>query len=252
MTLKVDRLSRSFDGLRAVADCSFEVRPGTITALIGPNGAGKTTVFNLIAGFLRPDAGAVWFRGRRIDGLAPHRIARHGVVRAFQIPRDLRTMTVVESLKLVPPGQIGESPIQPFLRWRRIREQEAELAASARRTLALVGLSQMADAEVRTLSGGQKKLWELARVLMSDAPMILLDEPAAGVNPALLQRIGEIVQQACRSGRTILLVEHNMKFVRTVAQHVIVMAEGTVLVEGPFSEIVAHPAVARAYLGRAA
>src|SRR3990172_7210222 len=178
--LEVQRVVKSFDGVRAVNDCSSQVQAGTVTGLIGPNGAGKTTLFNLITGFLRPTSGRIVFRDERIDGLPPHRIFRRGIVRTFQIPRELKQMTVLENLMLVPSDQAGEKLWNPWFLPFRVAREEREIRDKALDILEFVDLWHLRDEYATNLSSGQKKLLELARTLMADPEMILLDEPGAG------------------------------------------------------------------------
>jgi len=248
--LKLTGVAKSFGGLAAVHDCSYEVGANSITCLIGPNGAGKTTTFNLISGFDGCDAGEISFNGTRISGLAAHQIARLGLVRTFQTPRSLNSLSALESLKMAPPNDALERMWAPYVHFRRIVRRERELDAEAREVLDLVGLSQQAESPGRTLSGGQKKLLELARAIMFGAKLILLDEPTAGVNPVIIGNIVTLLRRLRDRKIAMFIVEHNMEFVREISDRVIVMAEGAPLTEGSFDEIRAHPLVADAYLGR--
>ncbi|GAG37671.1 unnamed protein product, partial [marine sediment metagenome] len=187
--LKIEDLQKSFGGVKAVDRCSLKVKQGSITGLIGPNGAGKTTLFNLITGFYRPDRGAIWFLRDRIDGLPPHRVARRAIARTFQIPRELKEMTVLENMMLIPPAQKGEKVWNSFFRPAQVRRQEREIMEEALRVLEFVELIRLRNEYAQSLSSGQKKLLELARTLMSDPKMILLDEPGAGVNPTLMKKL---------------------------------------------------------------
>jgi branched-chain amino acid transport system ATP-binding protein len=226
------------------------VRPGTITGLIGPNGAGKTTLFNLLTGFLRPDGGRVVFEGRDVTGLEPHRVFRRGMCRTFQIPREFKDLTVLENLLVVPSDQAGERLWGPWLRPGRVRAEEARIAGRARETLALVGLAEAAGQPAWTLSGGQKKLLELARAMMADPRLLLLDEPGAGVNPTQMRELVRYVRWlAAERGVTILLIEHDMDLVMSVCDPVIVMSEGRTLAEGPPEAVRRDPRVLQAYLG---
>ena len=248
--LSVDQVVKSFGGLRAVNGCSFAVERGTITGLIGPNGAGKTTLFGLITGFHRPDSGRIRFAGADITGLSPHRIFHHGLCRTFQIPREHGSMTVLENLMLVPPRQYGERLWNPLLRPGLVRRQEAEVREKAHEVLEFVTLDHLTHEYASNLSGGQKKLLELARTLMADPQMILLDEPAAGVNPTLMEKIAEkIVQLREERGITFLLIEHDMSLVMRLCDPVIVMSQGAKLAEGEPESIRNDPRVLEAYLG---
>ena len=242
---------KSFGGLRAVDGCSFSVAEGSITALIGPNGAGKTTVFHLVSGLLRPDSGDIRFRGERVDGLRPHRVSCRGITRTFQIPRELERLTVLENVLLYGKGQSGERLPAVFFDRPRFWRQERALVRRAEEILGLVQLAELAQEYAAHLSGGQKKLLELARVLMADPALVLLDEPGAGVNPALMARLVEAIQADNRRGRTFLVIEHDMDLVMTLSHHVIVMSQGRRLAEGPFAQIRRNDDVLEHYFGRA-
>ena len=193
--LDVQAVTKSFEGLRAVNECSLQVSKGTITGLIGPNGAGKTTLFNIVTGFLKPTSGRIVFAGGRIDGLPPHKVFDRGIVRTFQIPRELKQMTVLENLMLVPAGQSGERLWNPWLLPFRVRRQEREIRDKALDVLEFVNLWHLRNEYASTLSSGQKKLLELARTLMCDPQLILLDEPGAGVNPTLMKSLALLVER---------------------------------------------------------
>ena len=234
-------LSKSFGGIKAVNDCSFEVEEGSISALIGPNGAGKTTVFNLICGLLKPESGCIQFNGGRIDGLQPHKVTRKGISRTFQITRDLMEMTLLENL-IVQSQTSGFSDLFQGSMLDHEKEHAMEL-------LEFVGITHLANEKSKNLSYGQKKLMEFAAALMAKPRLILLDEPAGGVNPALLDEIIERIHLLNKQGITFLIVEHNMDVVMNLCDPVIVMAYGTVLVHGPPQEIQNNEAVLEAYLG---
>ena len=248
--LEVEDVTKAFGGVRAVNRCNLSVRRGTITGLIGPNGAGKTTLFNLITGFLRPSGGRILFQGERIDGLPPHRIFHRGVVRTFQIPRELKTMTVLENLMLVPPGQVGEQIWNPWLFAFRVSRQERRIYEKALEVLEFVDLIHLRDEYAANLSGGQKKLLELARTLMCDPQMILLDEPGAGVNRVLMRKLVENIEVLRReAGITFFVIEHDMDLVTRLCNPVIVMSQGERLAEGSPEEIKQDERVLEAYLG---
>ena len=248
--IEVQSLIKQFGGHRAVDGASFYVETGTVTGLIGPNGAGKTTCFNCIAGFLRCDGGRVRFDGHDITGAPPHRIFRRGLTRTFQIPQELASLSVLENLLLVPGGQSGERLWGPLLRPGLVRRQEAANVARAREVLELVELAPLMRDPAGSLSGGQRKLLELARALMSRPRMILLDEPGAGVNPTLARRLTDhIARVRDEMGVTFLLIEHDMDLVARICDPVIVMTNGEVLVEGPPSAVLANATVQEAYLG---
>jgi len=248
--LKVDGVTKSFGGLKAVNECTLAVARGSITGLIGPNGAGKTTLFNIVTGFLKPDAGRIGFQGERIDGLAPHRIFHKGLVRTFQIPRELKSMSVVENLMLVPRNQAGEHVWNPLLFNGRVARQEEVNFAKASQVLEFVDLVHLRDEYAGNLSGGQKKLLELARTLMCDPKMILLDEPGAGVNRTLMRKLAEDIQRLrTELGVTFFLIEHDMDLVARLCDRVIVMSEGARLAEGTPDEVRSDARVLEAYLG---
>ena len=248
--LSVQGLTKSFGGLMAVNSVSLDVIPGTITGLIGPNGAGKTTLFNLVSGRYKSEAGAIYFNGDRVDGLPPHKIFHRGICRTFQISRELKLMTVLENLMLVPSGQSGENLLNTWLRPWRVRAQERELMEKALEVLRFVDLVDLKDEYAGNLSVGQKRLLELARTMMADPRLIMLDEPGAGVNPTLLKRLVEYIQRlAFEQGVTIFLIEHDMDLVMSTCAPVIVMSSGRKLTEGPPDVIRRDPQVLEAYLG---
>jgi branched-chain amino acid transport system ATP-binding protein/neutral amino acid transport system ATP-binding protein len=236
--LKVKSAVKEFSGFRAVDECSFEVEKNTITGLIGPNGAGKTTMFNLIAGSLDLDQGEVYFSEQKVNNFAPHQIARLGLARTFQIPKTLKKMTVMENLMLVPSGQSGENLWNSWFNSAKVSREEKSVEAKAFETLEFLEMTHLADEMAVNLSGGQKKLLELGRALMADPELIMLDEPGAGVNPTLLNKIAEI-----------LLIEHNMDLIMNICDRVIVMNDGKHLVEGTPAEVKSNPRVLEAYLG---
>ena len=248
--LDVRTVTKSFEGLRAVSECSLQVRRGTITGLIGPNGAGKTTLFNLITGFLKPTAGAIAFAGERIDGLPPHRVFDKGIVRTFQIPRELKLMTVLENLMLVPAEQAGERLWNAWFLPFRVGRQEREIRDKALEVLEFVNLWHLRHEYASNLSSGQKKLLELARTLMGDPRLILLDEPGAGVNPTLMKSLVALIERLRdESGITFFLIEHDMDLVARLCNPVIVMSSGEKIAEGPPDEVVRDERVLEAYLG---
>jgi len=248
--LVVDGLRRHFGGLRAVDGAGFEVRPRTVTALIGPNGAGKTTLFNVVSGFLRPDAGQISFAGQDIAGRSPHTIARMGLVRTFQLTRVLAKMKVLDNMMLAAPDQPGERLYNALFRPMTSRRREREVRAQALELLERVGLASHADAYAATLSGGQRKLLELARALMARPTMVMLDEPMAGVNPTLGRRLLVYLDELRdEQGLTVLFVEHDMEVVMGVSDEVIVMSEGRVISQGPPDAVQSDRRVIDAYLG---
>ena len=247
--LELENVVRTFGALRAVDGVSLRVQKASITGLIGPNGAGKTTLFNTIAGNHSPDEGTIRLNDSRVDGLRPDQIFHRGLGRTFQIPRPLGTLTVLENMLLVPINQTGETFWNTWLRRGRIRAQDAANLEKAREVIEFVGLSRLADAPARVLSGGQQKLLELARILMVDPSIILLDEPAAGVNPVLLESLVERIQALHQRGVTFLLIEHNMDMVMQLCNPVIVMAQGRVVMEGAPEAVRTDARVIDAYLG---
>ncbi len=248
--LEVRDLVKNFGGLRAIDHCSLSVREGTITGLIGPNGAGKTTLFNLITGFLQPDSGRVLADGQDITSLPPHGVFRRGICRTFQIPREHGTMTVLENLMLVAPDQAGEQFWNCWLRPGLVRRQEREIRDRAMEVLEFVDLARLAHEYAGRLSGGQKKLLELARTLMANPRLVLLEEPAAGVNRTLMKKLAENIEYLRRErGITFLLIEHDMDLVMELCNPVIVMSEGRRLMEGRPEEVRRDPRVLEAYLG---
>lgn len=249
--LNVEHLTTRFDALVAVDDVSFTIQPGTITGLIGPNGAGKSTLFNTIAGEIKAAAGCVTFNKQRIDRLSPDAIFRRGLVRTFQVPRPFPEMNVLENLMLAAPGQAGESCWAPILRPAKVRQQEAELADRAHELLQFMTLDSHAQSAAGQLSGGQHKLLELARVLMSEPAMIMLDEPAAGINPTLTELLIDRIHTLNERGMTFLIIEHNMEFIMRHCDPIIAMANGRIIFEGSSSAAMASSVLIDSYLGEA-
>ncbi|MGQ2980472.1 MAG: ABC transporter ATP-binding protein [Polaromonas sp.] len=247
--LQLENVVKTFGALRAVDGVSLKVEKSTITGLIGPNGAGKTTLFNAIAGNHVPDGGSIMLGGQEIAGLRADQVFHRGLGRTFQIPRPLGTLTVLENMLLVPGGQVGEKFWNTWLRRGRVRAQDAANLDKAREVVEFVGLASLADQPARVLSGGQQKLLELARILMVNPSVILLDEPAAGVNPVLLETLIERIVELNRRGITFLLIEHNMDMVMRLCNPVIVMAQGKVVMQGTPDEVRRDPRVVEAYLG---
>jgi len=246
----VENVSKSFGGLKAVRDCSLEIADGAITGLIGPNGAGKSTLFGIIAGFIRLDTGRIVLDGRDITRVKPHRLFHLGLIRTFQIPHEFSRMTVRENLMLVPPRQRGERLTTAWLRWGAVRAQEVEIADKADEVLDFLQLAPLADELAGRLSGGQKKLLDIGRAMMTDAKVVLLDEPGAGVNRTLLAQITHTIRRLNEErGYTFCLIEHDMDMIAELCDPVICMAQGTVLAQGTMAEIRANEAVREAYLG---
>lgn len=239
---------RRFGGLTAVNVEELRIQRGAITALIGPNGAGKTTFFNLLTGFDAPDGGNVELNGDPINGVASHRLAARGMVRTFQLTKALSRLTVLENMKLGAKNQPGEKFLRALFSplWT---PREDEVEAQARALLDRFNMSHMTDQFAGTLSGGQRKLVEMARALMTEPELVMLDEPMAGVNPALTQSLLGHVKQLRAEGRTVVFVEHDMDVVRDISDWVVVMAEGVIIAEGTPDAIASNQAVVEAYLG---
>ncbi|MDP8959816.1 MAG: ABC transporter ATP-binding protein [Actinomycetota bacterium] len=248
--LAVSDLRKSFGGVRAVDGLDLEVREHEIVGLIGPNGAGKTTAFNLITGALRPDGGSVRLRGVEVAGFRPHEIARRGLIRSFQVPRIFERMTVLENMLLAARDRSDTHLLHTLVAPREARMRESRSAAEAMERLERFGLDHLAQEFAGVLSGGQRKLLGLARALMAEPTLLLLDEPAAGVNPALAGEIAARLLGLRAEGITLLVVEHNLGFLGQIADRVVVMAEGQVLTEGSMAEVRRHHEVLEAYLGR--
>ena len=246
--LLADKIQKNFGGVVAVDVEHIEVQRGSITALIGPNGAGKTTLFNLLTGFDTPDTGEWRFDGRSMEKIVAHKTASMGMIRTFQLTKSLTKMSVIENMKLGATHQVGEkwwNGLLPF-RWRK---QEQIIEQRADELLKRFKLDHMRGEYAGTLSGGQRKLLEMARALMTNPRLVMLDEPMAGVNPALKQSLLEHIRGLRDDGMTVLFVEHDMDMVNDVSDWVIVMAEGRVIAEGTPAQISSNPAVIEAYLG---
>ena len=244
----IDDVSRTFGGLKAVDVKHLEIPRGAITALIGPNGAGKTTLFNLMTGFDTPDTGTWSFSGENLAGVPAFKVAQMGQVRTFQLTKALSLLTVLDNMKLGAKKQKGEKILQslfPFL-WK---SQDDEIEQRALELLERFKLVKLKDEFAASLSGGQRKLLEMARALMSEPTLVMLDEPMAGVNPALTESLLGHILDLKAQGMTVLFVEHDMHMVRHIADWVVVMAEGAVIAEGPPDTVMKNPAVIDAYLG---
>ncbi|MEY4451433.1 MAG: hypothetical protein RLZZ380_554 [Actinomycetota bacterium] len=245
--LVADNVTRQFGGLTAVNVEHLEIPRGKITALIGPNGAGKTTLFNLLTGFDKPNTGSWQFEGKNLAGVPSYKVARRGMVRTFQLTKSLNAMTVIENMRLGAQKQSGENLFAGIAQmWR---SQEARITEAADNLLARFKLDAKREDYAGSLSGGQRKLLEMARALMSEPKLIMLDEPMAGVNPALTQSLLEHIKGLKANGTTVLFVEHDMHMVRHISDWVIVMAEGKVVAEGEPSVVMKDQAVIDAYLG---
>jgi len=247
--LRVAGVSKAFGAVRVLHEVELDAAPGAITGIIGPNGAGKSTLLYVIGGLLKPDAGRIILEGADITAVVPYKRALRGLVRTFQISRELGELTVLENLLFARPHQTGESVLKAFAFPRRVRREERAAADRARAILERVGLWRLADQPARGLSGGQKKLLELCRALMLDPKVILLDEPAAGVSPPMRAEISHVIRALCDQGITFVIVEHDMDMVASICERVYVFAEGTNLTCGSFKEIAADRRVVDAYLG---
>jgi branched-chain amino acid transport system ATP-binding protein len=247
--LRIENVARRFGANRAVDGVSLSVARGSITGLIGPNGAGKTTLFNLVAGALAPHQGRIELDGVRIDHEPAERRIARGLARTFQIPRPFKAMSVLDTVLAAGQGQRGEHMLPNWLAPRAVARQERALAERARECLAFLTLATLADRPAGILSGGQRKLLELARVLMAEPKLVLLDEPAAGVAPPLLETIMQRVQALKAAGTTFLVIEHHMPLIALLCGTVHVMAAGRLLASGTPAQVVADPRVQDAYLG---
>jgi neutral amino acid transport system ATP-binding protein len=248
--LQATNLSKSFGGIKAVNNACLEVRKGSITGLIGPNGAGKTTLFNLLANFIEADQGEILFDHQPIHHLPSHKIAQLGFIRTFQVARVLSRLSVLENMLLATPNQTGENFFQVWLHQKTLRVEERANKARAMDILESVGLAAKAHDYAGALSGGQRKLLEMARTLMTNPKLILLDEPAAGVNPTLINQICEHIVNWNQQGISFLIIEHNMDVIMSLCDRVWVLAEGTNLASGTPAEIQSNDLVLEAYLGQ--
>ncbi len=248
--LIVDGLRKAFGGLQAVDVEHLEIQRGTITSIIGPNGAGKTTLFNLLTGFDEADEGDWTLDGSALIGVPAFQVARKGMVRTFQLTRVLPRLTVIENMLVAARNQPGERLFGAlFGRWRSVEKENEQ---RAREILEQFGLTRVADDYAGELSGGQRKLLEMARVLMVHPTLVMLDEPTAGVNPALIQSLLGHITSLRDAGMTVVFVEHDMDVVQSISDWVVVVAEGRVIAEGPPGEIARNPVVIEAYLGASA
>lgn len=248
--ISISGVNKHFGGIHAVRDASLKIETGSVTGLIGPNGAGKTTLFNVIAGLYKPDSGTVQLDGQDITGLPPHELFALGLLRTFQIAHEFSSLTVRENLMMVPQDQSGERLIDAWLQPAKIRQEEAVLIAKANEVISFLQLDPVANERAGNLSGGQKKLLELGRTMMTDAKIVFLDEVGAGVNRTLLNHIGDSILRLNREqGYTFCMIEHDMEFISRLCDPVIVMAEGGVLATGSADEIRNNEDVIEAYLG---
>jgi branched-chain amino acid transport system ATP-binding protein len=248
--LEIDDVVKRFGGIRAVDGATMNVEKGEIAALIGPNGAGKTTLFNVVTGFYRGDRGSVVFDGERVFGHPAYELARRGMVRTFQITKALAAMPVIDNMMLAAPDQPGERFRNVIFRPREVKAREREVHEQALELLDVFNLAELADAYAGTLSGGQRKLLELARALMAKPKLLLLDEPMAGINPTLGRRLLDHMQRLRKEeGVTFLFIEHDMEVVMNHSDRVVVMADGRVIASGEPHEVRTDQRVIEAYLG---
>lgn len=247
--LEIDGVTKQFGGVTALQDVSFSVETGEIVGLIGPNGAGKTTLFNVVTGLLDPDEGAIYHEGTDVTGWPPHRVSRSGITRTFQLSRMLYTMTVLDNLLLMPADQPGETVTGALLRPAEERTREAEVRNRAEEVLETVALDEMQHAYARELSGGQQKLLELGRALMTDPDAILLDEPLAGVAPELVPGILTRIERIAEERDVLfVIIEHDLTAIQTVSDRLVVLSDGAVVADGPPDAVSEDEDVVRLYL----
>ncbi len=247
--LAITDLKKHYGGVAALDGCSLDIAEGAITAVIGPNGAGKSTLLNCVAGAQTPDGGTVTFLGADVTGAKPHILASRGLARTFQISRELSSLTLVENLLLADATQHDDSFFRPLFQAGSVRRAQDAAMERAMALLRRVGLDRLAGNTANALSGGQKKLLELVRALMLRPRAVLLDEPAAGVAPPMVNTLIDVILELKSEGMTFALVEHNMDMVRALSDRVVVMAEGRSLVSGSFEDVTSDPRVVEAYLG---
>jgi branched-chain amino acid transport system ATP-binding protein len=247
--LQIENLTKSFGGVAAVRGCTFAVTEGTVLGLIGPNGAGKSTVVDLVSGFGRPDGGRITFAGLTITGMRPDKIARLGLIRTFQTPREWRQLTVLQNVLVARCAYSRESLLRTIVTARDIGRAEKADQVKADEILDRYQLSSLRDIRAGELSGGQKRLLEFARIAAADPRLVILDEPMGGVNPVLGARISEAVRHFADEGHTVIVVEHNLPFIEKICDEVVVMDTGEVIAQGPFASLRGNPRVVDAYLG---
>ena len=249
--IKVNGLTKKFGGLKALSDCSLSIKEGSITGIIGPNGSGKTTMFNLIAGLYQPSEGEIILDGEDVTSLTSHQLFHKGLLRTFQIAHEFPTLSVLENLMMVPADQLGESLMNTWLKRKQIHVQERELQKKAEEVIDFLSISHLKNERAGNLSGGQKKLLELARTMMVDAKVVLLDEVGAGVNRTLLNQIGDaILRLNSERGYTFCMIEHDMDFISRLCNPVVVLAEGRILTSGTPDEVKKNEKVIESYLGK--
>jgi branched-chain amino acid transport system ATP-binding protein len=248
--IRVENLHMHFGGIRAVDGTSLEIKKGSITGLIGPNGAGKTTLFNVVAGHYKPTSGKVFLDGEDVSGQKPHELFGKGLLRTFQIAHEFSTLTVRDNLMMVPPKQSGETLWNAWFHGKQVKAEEERLREKADEVIEFLEITHVADELAGNLSGGQKKLLELGRTMMTDAKIVFLDEVGAGVNRTLLNTIGDAILRLNQErGYTFCMIEHDMDFIGRLCDPVICMAEGKVLAQGTADEVKSNEAVIEAYLG---
>ena len=248
--ISIQQVSKAFGGVHAVEDCSFEIASGSITGVIGPNGAGKSTLFNILAGLLNPDSGTVWLDGKNVTGRPPHQLASHGLLRTFQIAHEYARMSVLDNLMVTPQGQTGSRLLANWMQWSRIREEELQLRERAESVLETLELTPLKHELAGNLSGGQKKLLELGRVMMGVPQVVLLDEIGAGINRTLMKKLATHIENLNREqGITFCVIEHDMDLIARLCDPVVVMAQGSVLLQGTMEAVRGNPDVIEAYLG---
>jgi branched-chain amino acid transport system ATP-binding protein len=249
--VKVENLHKSFGGLRAIDNCSIEIKENSITGIIGPNGSGKSTLFNLITGNLKPDNGSIFYNGLDITGKEPYELFNLGILRTFQIAHEFTNLTVIENLMMVPGNQMGEKLITSIFTRDKFRKQENEIKEKALDVLKFLKIDHLINEKAGNLSGGQKKLLELARTMMVDAKIVFLDEVGAGVNKSLLKEISDsILKLNEERNYTFCIIEHDIDFITKLCNPVIVLAEGKVLFQGSAEEVKNNNEVIDSYLGQ--
>jgi branched-chain amino acid transport system ATP-binding protein len=250
--LEINNVSKHFGGLKAVSECTLTVKENSITGLIGPNGAGKTTLFNVIANVYPPTEGEVVFQGQKLNGTAAWKVPAKGVARTFQTPHGFPLLTVMESLMAAPLNQSGEKILSAFVRGPKVRAQETALREKAHDLLSSIGMLERRNELIVNLSAGEARLVEMTRQLMMDPKVLLLDEPAAGINPALQGNLLALLKRLRSEGMTFLVIDHNLGFIMELCDYIYVLARGKLIAEGPPEEITKNPVVLEAYVGKSA
>ena len=249
--LQISKINKSFGGLKVLNNLSFKIKKGSISGLIGPNGAGKTTLFNVINGSLKPDSGSVQLNNYELIGLQPHELFEIGILRTFQIPHEFFSLTVLDNLLVVPPNKIGETFFGQWFFEKKIKKIEEINVKKAKNILDILGLNHLEKEYAGNLSGGQKKLLELGRVMMVEPEIILLDEVGAGVNKTLLKKISDIIKKLNKEKKyTFIMIEHDLDFISKLCDTIIVMAEGQFLTQGNIQQIKSNQKVIDIYLGK--